>query len=91
MEKKTNLMDWGVHWIGAYRAFKKLMDAGGAGTVVVVVRLGNRRELMVMVMDLILIHHVRGWHDINATWLHSYKTKPTHECTKPKYQIYGLS
>lgn len=44
------------------------MDAGGAGTVVVVVvRLGNRRELMVMVMDLVLIHHIRGWNDINAT------------------------
>lgn len=33
-------MDWGVHIIGAYRTFKKLMDTGGAGTVIVfVVRL----------------------------------------------------
>lgn len=61
------LMYWGVHRIGAYRALKKLMDAGGAGTAAVVKRLGNRRELMVMVMDLILIHHIRGWNDINAT------------------------
>ncbi len=29
-------MDWGVHRIGAYRTFKKLIDTGGAGTVIVV-------------------------------------------------------
>ena len=67
-------MDWGVHIIGAYRTFKKLMDTGGAGTVIVfVVRLWNRRELMVMVIDLKLFHHIQGRrHTFQATWFHSY-------------------
>lgn len=69
-------MNWGIHRIGTNRTFKKLMDTCGCGIVVIVdSRLGNRRKLTVTLKGLIfLVHHIHGWHTIDAIQLHFCRT-----------------
>lgn len=89
------LMNRRIHWISTNWTFKKFMDTGGARInnrsetsviiIAVIVRLWNRRKLMgAMVMDLILISQIWGWHTFNAMQFHSYNRKRT-----KIHQVYG--
>jgi len=79
-------MNWRVHWISTNRTFQQLMDAGcrsnsvGAHRIDVtsasIARLcGRKLRVMMVGVDLILIHAVRGWHTLNAHQVHQL-TKP---------------
>ena len=65
-------MNWGIHRIGANGTFEKLVNTCGGGIVVIVdPRLGNGRKLTVTLKGLILlVHHIHGWHALDAIQLH---------------------
>lgn len=94
MKQRKNLMNRRIHWISTNWTFKKFMDTGGAwmnnwrdtGVIIVGInmRLCTCRKLMMMVMDLILISQIRGWHTFNALQFHS------HNKQAKNYQPSGL-